>query len=199
MKMVNHIADFDVCNKKKQWISPLKNSTINLYIPVKMNGTFANYFWTMFWGSVCMFDLRMIINMSSQCEYDWCWKISACTTEYETCDSFTSLTRQQTSFSGSAGWYFRYQSIHIQITYANQSFMSFKTFIHCIKMILQSSGVILRYIGNLRMWDFLCRCVHVLCQNSTLCKNSKNNCILPSIILYLNEEIDDTKRVITIR
>jgi hypothetical protein len=44
--------------------------------------------------SVFMFDLRMI-NMSSECEYDWYWKISAC----------------------SAGWYFRYQSIHIQITY----------------------------------------------------------------------------------
>lgn len=180
---------------------------------------FANYLWTTVLGkrilnilnhvifpakntnidvSVFMVDLRMI-NMSSECEYNWYWKISACSTEYEVCDSFASLTRQQTSYSGSAGWYFRYQSIHIQITYANQSFMSFKTFIHCIKMILQSSGVILRYIGNLRMWDFLCRCVHVLCQNSTLCKNSKNNCILPSIILYLNEEIDDTKRVITIR
>ena len=34
-------------------------------------------------------------------EYDWYWKISACSTEY----------------SGSAGWYFRYQSIHFQITY----------------------------------------------------------------------------------
>ena len=27
--------------------------------------------------SVFMFDLRMI-NMSSECEYDWNWKISAC-------------------------------------------------------------------------------------------------------------------------
>jgi hypothetical protein len=27
------------------------------------------------------------------------------------------LTRHQASYSGSAGWYFRYQSIHIQITY----------------------------------------------------------------------------------
>ena len=98
-----------------------------------MNGIFANYLWTMFWGrhfescdfsrentnidvSVFMVDLRMI-NMSSECEYDWYWKISACSTEYEVCDSFASLTRQQTSYSGSAGWYFRYQSIHIQITY----------------------------------------------------------------------------------
>ena len=63
--------------------------------------------------SVFIFDLRMI-NMSSECEYDWYWKISACSTEYEACDSFASLTR---SYSGSAGWYFRYQSIHIQITY----------------------------------------------------------------------------------
>ena len=60
--------------------------------------------------------LRMI-NMSSEWEYDWYWKISACSTEYEACDSFGSLTRQQTSYSGSAGWYFPYQSIHIQIIY----------------------------------------------------------------------------------
>ena len=66
--------------------------------------------------SVFIFDLRMI-NMSSECEYDWYWKILACSTEYEVCDSFVSLTRHQTSYSGSAGWYFRYQSIHIQITY----------------------------------------------------------------------------------
>jgi hypothetical protein len=66
--------------------------------------------------SVFMVVLRMIY-MSSECEYDWYWKISACSTEYEVCDSFASLTRQQTSYSGSAGWSFRYQSIHIQITY----------------------------------------------------------------------------------
>lgn len=98
---------------------------------------FANYLWTTVLGkrilnilnhvifpakntnidvSVFMVDLRMI-NMSSECEYNWYWKISACSTEYEVCDSFASLTRQQTSYSGSAGWYFRYQSIHIQITY----------------------------------------------------------------------------------
>ena len=69
-----------------------------------MNGIFANYLWTMFWGSVfwvmwfsCentnidvsvfMFDLRMI-NMSSECEYEWYWIISACSTEYEVGDSF---------------------------------------------------------------------------------------------------------------
>ena len=66
--------------------------------------------------SVFMVDLR-IINMSSECEYDWYWKISACSREYEVSESFASLTRQQISYSGSAGWYFRYQSVHIQITY----------------------------------------------------------------------------------
>ena len=66
--------------------------------------------------SVFMIDLRMI-NMSSECEYDWYWKISACSTEYEVCNSFALLTRQQALYSGSASWYFRYQSIHIQITY----------------------------------------------------------------------------------
>jgi hypothetical protein len=67
-------------------------------------------------ASVFMFDLWMI-NMSFECEYDWYWKLSTCSTEYKVCDSFASLTRQQTSYSGSACWYFRYQSIHIQITY----------------------------------------------------------------------------------
>ena len=57
--------------------------------------------------SVFMFDLRMI-NMSSECEYDWYWKMPVCSTEYEVCDSFASLTRQQTWYSGSACWYFRY-------------------------------------------------------------------------------------------
>ena len=65
--------------------------------------------------SVFMFDLIMI-SMSSECEYDWYLKISACSTEYEICDSFASLTRQQTSYYGSAGWYVWYQSMHIQIT-----------------------------------------------------------------------------------
>ena len=73
--------------------------------------------------SVFMFDLRMI-NMSSECEYEWHWKISACSTEYEVCDSFASLTRHQTSYSASAGWYFRYQSIHFQITYTYMTNMA---------------------------------------------------------------------------
>ena len=67
-----------------------------------------------------MFDLRTI-NMSSECEYDWYWKISVCSSEYEVCDSFASPTRHQASYSGSAGWNFRYQSIHIQITYISYS------------------------------------------------------------------------------
>ena len=52
--------------------------------------------------SVFMLDLR-ILSMLSGCEYHWYWKISACSTEYEVCDSFASLTRHQTSYSGSAG------------------------------------------------------------------------------------------------
>ena len=55
--------------------------------------------------------------MSSECKYDSYWYISACSGEYEVCDSFASPTRQQTSYSWSVGWYFRNQSIHIQITY----------------------------------------------------------------------------------
>jgi hypothetical protein len=82
-----------------------------------MNGISENYLrtmsWSVFWKSKCgwifwimwfspveiqlskpidvpymfMFDLRMI-NMSSECKYDWYWEISACSTEYEACDSF---------------------------------------------------------------------------------------------------------------
>ena len=55
--------------------------------------------------SMSMSDLRMI-NISSECKYDWYWEISACSTEYEVCWRVSSV-----------GWYFRYQSIHIQITY----------------------------------------------------------------------------------
>ena len=81
--------------------------------------------------SVFMLDLRMI-NMSSECEYDWYWKISACSTEYEVYDSFASLTRHQASYSGSTGWYFRYQSIHIQITYTSL----FRPALCCINKLL---------------------------------------------------------------
>jgi len=46
--------------------------------------------------SVFMFDLRMI-NLSSECKYDWYWEISACSTEYEACDSF-ALAHTPTNF-----------------------------------------------------------------------------------------------------
>ena len=145
-----------------------------------MNGIFANYLWTMFWGSVfwifwimwffprkCKYRcIRVYVWFKDDKHVIWMWiwmilknislldriwslwvvrfahsppdfifwlrrlifsvsinshpdnlYISACSTEYEVCDSFASLTRHQTSYSGSAGWYFRYQSIHIQITY----------------------------------------------------------------------------------
>jgi hypothetical protein len=49
-------------------------------------------------------------HMSSECEYQPAQQNMKG-------DSFASLTCQQTSYSGSAGWYFQYQSIHIQITY----------------------------------------------------------------------------------
>ena len=64
---------------------------------------------------------------------DGYWKISACSTEYEDCDSFASLTRHQTSYSGSAGRYFRYQSIHIQITYT-YLYLSGVSMFTCIKL-----------------------------------------------------------------
>jgi hypothetical protein len=38
--------DFDICNKKKQWISPLKEICNNINIKInlsQMNGIFANY------------------------------------------------------------------------------------------------------------------------------------------------------------
>ena len=51
--------------------------------------------------SVFMFDLRMI-NMSSECEYDWYWIISACSIVYEVGDSFATklhiLARQADIF-----------------------------------------------------------------------------------------------------
>jgi hypothetical protein len=47
--------------------------------------------------SVFMLDLRMI-NMSFECEYDWYWKISACSTEYEVCDSFEYSSPKHCSY-----------------------------------------------------------------------------------------------------
>jgi hypothetical protein len=50
------------------------------------------------------------------------------------CDSFASLTRHQASYSGSAGWYLRYQSIHIQITYIHQYMVwRFSKWYNCCK------------------------------------------------------------------
>ena len=59
------------------------------------------------------------IRVKDECEYDWYWKISAYSTEYEVCDSFASLTRQ-TSYSGSAGWYFRYQVNGVHLSHSLQ-------------------------------------------------------------------------------
>jgi hypothetical protein len=44
-------------------------------------------------------DIKEVL--SSECEYDWYWNLLACSTEYKTCDSFASLTRQQISYYGS--------------------------------------------------------------------------------------------------
>ena len=102
-----------------------------------MNGIFANYLWTLLWVSIFWIFwiiwfsqwkykyrcIRVYVRFKDDKHVIWMWiwlilkKISACSTEYEVCDSFASLTYHQTSYSGSAGWYFRYQSIHIQITY----------------------------------------------------------------------------------
>jgi hypothetical protein len=72
-----------------------------------------------------LYEWRYFSNHSCTCLYPilpkvtllGCTRHSFCSTEYEVCDTFASLTRHQTSYSGSAGWYFRYQSIHIQITF----------------------------------------------------------------------------------
>ena len=50
----------------------------------------------------------------------WIWLILKNNSLLDRIWSF-SLTHQQTSYSGSAGWYFRYQPIHIQITYTSVS------------------------------------------------------------------------------
>jgi hypothetical protein len=45
-KPLMKMGDFDICNKKKQWISPLKEICNNLNIKInlsQMNGIFANY------------------------------------------------------------------------------------------------------------------------------------------------------------
>jgi hypothetical protein len=59
-----------------------------------MNGIFANYLWTMFWGSVFWIFwimwffsrkykyrcIRVYVWFKDECEYDWYWKISAYST-----------------------------------------------------------------------------------------------------------------------
>ena len=52
---------------------------------------------------VSVFMYLRMISMSSECKYDWYCKISTCSTKYKVYDSFTSLTRQQASYSASAG------------------------------------------------------------------------------------------------
>ena len=82
------MGDFDVCNKKKQWISPLKEPKhLNKHVKLLMNYSFGEASFEYFESCnfsrentnidvfVFMFDL-MMINMSSECEYDWYWKIS---------------------------------------------------------------------------------------------------------------------------
>ena len=63
-----------------------------------------------------------------------------------------SLTRHQTSYSGSAGWYFRYQSIHIQITYTYHNNPS-------ISVPLFSLWLILMVIVLAIFWKEVIQCI----------------------------------------
>ena len=97
-----------------------------------MNSIFANYLWTMFWGSVFWIFwimwfsprkykyrcIRVYVWFKDDKHVIWMW-IWLILKNISLLDRIWSLwlTRHQTSYSGSAGWYFRYQSIHIQITY----------------------------------------------------------------------------------
>ena len=124
---------------------------------------------------VFMFDLRMI-NMSSECEYDWYWKISACSSEYEVCDLFASLTRHQTSYSGSADWYFRHQSIHIQITYTSLTYnhLGFHIFFTerlQEKLIFIEQSIFTYLIIKIKIY----KCNSELLQRSPKCRGSLNS------------------------
>ena len=66
--------------------------------------------------SVFMIDLRMI-NMSSECEYDWYRKYQPAEPEYEDCWRVSKANESQTSYSVEQADIFQYQSIHIQMTY----------------------------------------------------------------------------------
>jgi hypothetical protein len=81
----------------------------------------------------------------------WIWLI------LKNINSFASLTRQQTSYSGSVGWYFRYQSIHIQITYTSRRLDIF---------VQLSSG----FIASANFTDWFCK-------NTELCGTSYWRCI----------------------
>ena len=95
-KPLMKMGDFDICNKKNQWISPLKEKCNNLNIytcknewyicklqvyELRFGEAYFEYFESRHFShentnidaSVFMIDLRMI-NMSSECEYDWYWK-----------------------------------------------------------------------------------------------------------------------------
>jgi hypothetical protein len=100
-----------------------------------MNGIFANYLRTMYWSvfglkewvrinilNYVIFPAKIQISKPIDVPYIhvyvwfkddkhvvwmWIWLIL----------KIISLLDRQTSYSGSTGWYFRYQSIHIQITY----------------------------------------------------------------------------------
>ena len=57
----------------------------------------------------------------------------------------TSLTRHRSSYSGSAGWYFRYQSIHIHIqitytcTFCLTDMLSLLNFVEYTKFVLRTN------------------------------------------------------------
>jgi len=79
-------------------------------------------------------------------------KISAYSTEYEACDSFSPLTCQQTSYSGPTGWYFRYQSIPIQITYTSRWGIPSKPNISCRNSLEPAVCKTVIAIGEWRVW-----------------------------------------------
>jgi hypothetical protein len=116
---------------------------------VIMNGIFANYLRTMYWSvfglkecvqihilNCVIFPAKVEISKPIDVPYIhvYCWfkndkrvfqmwiwlKNISLLDRICSCDSFASLTRQQLSCSGSTGWYFRYQSIHIQIAYISE-------------------------------------------------------------------------------
>ena len=110
-----------VCNKKNQWISPLKEkfNNLNIYINllkwmVYLQTTYELCFWGSVFWIMWFFQrkykyrcIHVYVRFKDNTHVIWMWIWSI----------LKNITRHQTSYSGSAGWYFRYQSIHIQITY----------------------------------------------------------------------------------